>query len=103
MIARIPQTGFVRSPVNEFVKAENQKVVVQVLIESSLGVENIDSIAAVEGVDIIAVGANDLTAEMGCPGQVREPAVIAAFERIAAAANRYGKIDRKSTRLNSSH
>src|SRR3546814_11976941 len=29
---------------------------------------------------------------MGCPGQVREPAVIAAFERIAAAANRYGKI-----------
>src|SRR3546814_2315305 len=25
MIARIPQTGFVRSPVNEFVKAENQK------------------------------------------------------------------------------
>src|SRR3546814_7294456 len=24
MIARIPQTGFVRSPVNEFVKAENQ-------------------------------------------------------------------------------
>src|SRR3546814_13831628 len=92
MIARIPQTGFVRSPVNEFVKAENQKVVVQVLIESSLGVENIDSIAAVEGVDIIAVGANDLTAEMGCPGQVREPAVIAAFERIAAAAHRYGQI-----------
>src|SRR3546814_11646955 len=38
------------------------------------------------------LGANDLTAEMGCPGQVREPAVIAAFERIAAAANRYGKI-----------
>src|SRR3546814_10632782 len=67
-------------------------VICQVLIESSLGVENIDSIAAVEGVDIIAVGANDLTAEMGCPGQVREPAVIAAFERIAAAANRYGKI-----------
>src|SRR3546814_14973616 len=60
MIARIPQTGFVRSPVNEFVKAENQKVVVQVLIESSLGVENIDSIAAVEGVDIIAVGANEI-------------------------------------------
>src|SRR3546814_17677978 len=47
---------------------------------------------AVEGVDIIAVGANDLTAAMGCPGQVREPAVIAAFERIAAAANRYGRI-----------
>src|SRR3546814_20557661 len=64
MIARIPQTGFVRSPVNEFVKAENQKVVVQVLIEPSLGVENIDSIAAVEGVDIIAVGANELTAEL---------------------------------------
>src|SRR3546814_2690268 len=59
MIARIPQTGFVRSPVNEFVKAENQKVVVQVLIESSLGVENIDSIAAVEGVDIIAVGRSE--------------------------------------------
>src|SRR3546814_5672098 len=27
MIARIPQTGLVRSPVNEFVKAEHQKVV----------------------------------------------------------------------------
>src|SRR3546814_8172975 len=29
MIAKIPQTGFVRSPVNEFVTAANQKVVVQ--------------------------------------------------------------------------
>src|SRR3546814_18817566 len=92
MIARIPQTGFVRSPVNEFVKAENQKVVVQVLIESSLGVENIDSIADVDGADIIHIGANDLTAEMGCPDQVRQPAAIVPYVRIAASATSSGTL-----------
>ncbi|WEK02318.1 MAG: aldolase/citrate lyase family protein [Candidatus Sphingomonas phytovorans] len=92
MLARLPQTGFVRTPADEFVTTANRSITVQALIESPLGVENADAIAAVEGIDIVAVGTNDLTAEMGCPGKVRDPAVMQACERVAAAARKHGKV-----------
>ena len=92
MIARLPQTGFARTPVSELVEAANREVVVQALIESVMGVENADAIAAVEGIDIVAVGTNDLTAEMGCPGEVQAPAVVEACAAVARAAARHGKV-----------
>lgn len=92
MIARLPQTGFVRSPAVTLIEAANDEVVVQALIESARGVANADAIAAVEGIDILAVGTNDLTADLGCPGQVRNPAVMEACAAVAAAAARHGKV-----------
>ncbi|MBJ7437469.1 MAG: hypothetical protein JHD35_00390 [Sphingopyxis sp.] len=92
MIARLPQSGFARMPVEAFVEEANAGVVVQALIESSLGIANADAIAATPGVDILAVGTNDLTAEMGCPGRVKDPAVMEACAAVAAAAQRHGKV-----------
>jgi 2-keto-3-deoxy-L-rhamnonate aldolase RhmA len=91
MLARLPRDGYVRIPPHEFVATANREVVVQALIESPEGVENAGAIAAVEGVDMLAVGTNDLTAEMGCPGEVNHPAVMAACARVAEAAARNGK------------
>lgn len=92
VIARLPQTGFVRTPAADLVAAANDGVVVQALIESVKGVANADAIAAAAGIDILAVGTNDLTAEMGCPGEVTDAAVMAACAAVAAAAARHGKI-----------
>jgi 2-keto-3-deoxy-L-rhamnonate aldolase RhmA len=92
MLARLPQTGFVRAPAEDFVALANRTVVVQALIESPKGIENAEAIAAIEGVDIIGVGTNDLTAEMGCPGQARDPAMMDACRHVAEAARRHGKI-----------
>lgn len=92
MIARLPQNGFVKTSAVELVEAANRMTVCQALIESRLGVANANEIAAVEGVDMLAVGANDLTAEMGFPGELRRQEVLQACQTVADAANDHGKI-----------
>jgi 2-keto-3-deoxy-L-rhamnonate aldolase RhmA len=72
--------------------ALDQNVVVQILIETSMGVENSDEIAALDGVDMIAIGANDLTAELGVPGQYDDPRVRHAVETVANACARHNKL-----------
>lgn len=45
-----------------------------VMIETKDAVENVDEIAAVEGVDVLLVGSNDLSIELGVPGGFQTPA-----------------------------
>jgi 2-keto-3-deoxy-L-rhamnonate aldolase RhmA len=92
MIARLPQDGFARLPAAELIAAANARTVVQALIESPLGVGNADAIAAVDGIDMLAIGANDLSAEMGRPGDTRHPAFREACAAVAEAARLHGKV-----------
>jgi 2-keto-3-deoxy-L-rhamnonate aldolase RhmA len=62
------------------------------MIESLEGLENCEAIAAVPGVDVLHVGSNDLLVAMGKPGRFDDPAIIAAQDRVIAAARRSGKI-----------
>ena len=52
-------------------------------IEHAEAVANIDEILAVEGVDIICLGPNDLSGSMGKLGQVDDPEVAAAIDLVA--------------------
>ena len=91
-IGILPHYGYARMPAGELTARANDDVVLQVLIESEKGIANIDEIAAVEGVDIIGIGTNDLTADYGCPGNVRDARIAQACADVAAAARRHGKI-----------
>jgi 2-keto-3-deoxy-L-rhamnonate aldolase RhmA len=91
-IALLPQFGFVRAPAVELTRQSNENVVVQILLETAKGIANADEIAAVEGVDLLAMGMNDLSADLGCPGDLRDPRIAAACSAVAAAAARHGKI-----------
>ena len=91
MLAVVPQYGFRRMPVAELVQRSNEAMTVQIIIESAVGVTNVDAIAAVQGIDLIAVGMNDLSSDLGCPGVTDHPKVLAACARVAAAAARHGK------------
>jgi 2-keto-3-deoxy-L-rhamnonate aldolase RhmA len=55
-------------------------------IESPEGVENIEKTAAVEGVDCLFIGPNDLTQSYGIMGQTQNPIFIDAVKRVIAAA-----------------
>lgn len=63
-----------------------------VMIETAEGLENVEEIAAVEGVDVLLLGANDLSLEMGILGEWEHTAFKTALERMAAAAHKAGKI-----------
>jgi 4-hydroxy-2-oxoheptanedioate aldolase len=56
-------------------------------IEDRQGVENIEEILACDpGIDALIVGRSDLASSLNVPGQVEDPAVIAATHRVITAA-----------------
>ena len=69
----------------------NNNVSVLVQIESQQGVDNLDSIAQVDGVDGIFVGPGDLSAALGYLGQPAHPEVLKVIQHIFARAKAAGK------------
>ncbi|WP_416898584.1 MAG: HpcH/HpaI aldolase family protein [Minwuia sp.] len=61
------------------------------LIETAKGLENVDAIAAVEGVDILHIGHLDLSISLGRPGDMSNPDLQAGIDAIAAAAAKHGR------------
>lgn len=61
-------------------------------IETARGVDNVDEIAAVDGVDMLFVGPYDLSANLGHLGDPDHSDVDGAIARVAAAAGRAGKL-----------
>jgi 4-hydroxy-2-oxoheptanedioate aldolase len=60
------------------------------LVETVLGVENIQAICAVPGIDIIVPAAFDLSTSLGIPGQFEAPEFLDALETIEAEAQAAG-------------
>jgi 4-hydroxy-2-oxoheptanedioate aldolase len=71
--------------------AGSAALVTIVQIESPAAVENVDAIAAVDGVDVLFVGPSDLSHSMGMLGNFEHPDFVAAIQRTAAAASSHGK------------
>jgi 4-hydroxy-2-oxoheptanedioate aldolase len=88
--ARWAQAGR-NGPIPELMKQANEDVVVFALVESVEGVENIDEIVSVPGIDFIAVGPADLSQSLGLPGEINHPNVLSAVEHVLERAKRGGK------------
>ncbi len=69
----------------------NEEGLIIAQIETVAGVENVEAIAAVEGIDVLWIGHNDLTNSMGIPGQFDHPDYLAAVERVLAACRSHNK------------
>jgi len=91
-LATVPQLGMRPTPAATLNPALDDATLVQILIETPAGVANADEIAAVDGVDMLAFGANDFTAELGVPGQYADPRVTGAIAALAGAGQRHGKL-----------
>jgi 2-keto-3-deoxy-L-rhamnonate aldolase RhmA len=67
------------------------RTLVIAMIETRKGLEQVEAIAAVPGVDVLWLGHFDLTNFLGIPGQFSHPQYREAVKRIVAAAERNGK------------
>jgi 2-dehydro-3-deoxyglucarate aldolase/4-hydroxy-2-oxoheptanedioate aldolase len=61
------------------------------MIETKSGLENVDAIAAVPGVDVLWLGHFDMSNFLGIPGQFSHPLFQGAIKKIVGAANKHGK------------
>lgn len=90
-IAQLPAVSYQRLPAAQLNEVCNRNTLVKLLIESPLGITNLPAILAVPGIDLIGIGANDLSAELGVPGEYRHPLMRAALDAALAACRRAGK------------
>ena len=73
------------------IRTIHERTVVIAQIETERGLEHVDRIAAVDGVDVRWVGHFDLSNFLGIPGRFDDPAFGAAMRRVAEVAHRHGK------------
>ena len=86
-----PALGYAALSQPEINKRLDANTLLMVMIETPQAVENIDAIAAVDGIDTLHIGSTDLSTEMGIPGDYKHARMGAAYEAVARAAKAYGK------------
>lgn len=91
-LASVPHSQMAPTPARVLNPLLDALTVLQILVETPAGVSAARSIAAVDGVDMLAVGANDLTAELGVPGDYRHRLLREAVAEIADACREHGKL-----------
>jgi 4-hydroxy-2-oxoheptanedioate aldolase len=87
----LPHVHYRAFPAAELNAALNTATMIIVQIESAAALAAVDDIAAVEGVDILLIGLNDLLADRGIPGEYDNPWVREAYAATIAACRRHGK------------
>ena len=79
------------SEFDSYFRSANDQLVLAVQIESRQALECVESIAAVEGVDVLFMGPLDLSVSLGIPRQLDHPDMRAAKARVVEACRRAGK------------
>lgn len=87
----VAHDDYVLGDVAEKIRSANAEVMVIALIETVAGVNQVEHIAAVDGIDVLWIGHFDLTNSLGIPGEFDHPAYLAAVERVLAACRTNNK------------
>ena len=77
--------------IREYVARANEETMVIVQVENINALERVDEIVAVDGVDIVLVGLNDMLGDMGLAGQYDHPKVHEIYGTVIGACRRHGK------------
>jgi 4-hydroxy-2-oxoheptanedioate aldolase len=91
LVAGLPHFGFRSVPAAEALPALNEATLVMVQCESAASLEATEDIVAIDGIDMVMIGSNDLLADLGLAGQYDHPKLAQAYERVIAACRRRGK------------
>ena len=77
--------------VTEKMRMIHARTLVIAMIETARGLQNVEAIAAVPGIDVLWLGHFDLTNFLAIPGNFSHPRYRDAVKRIVAAADKHGK------------
>ena len=91
MTGVLPQLDFKQQPITDVASTINKNMLIVIMLESPEAIDNVDSIATVDGVDVVLIGTNDLCMEMGIPGDYSNPKVKDAYIKVIETCKKYGK------------
>jgi len=87
----LPQLEYASVPMAEATATLNDNTLVVAMLETPAAIANVEAIAAVDGIDALLIGTNDLCVEMGIPGQLAHEDVARAFDKTISACRNSGK------------
>ncbi len=87
----LPHAAFASLGSDELLEGVNREMLLVAMIETPEAGECADEIAAVEGIDVLLIGTNDLSTGMGIVGQHDHPKVNLVYEQVLAACKKHGK------------
>jgi len=85
------QCDYQGGDVGEKIKRYHERTLVIAQIETERGLDQVEQIAAVDGIDVLWVGHFDLSNFMGIPAQFNDPRFDAAMRKVAQVAKANGK------------
>lgn len=85
------RNGYERLTPLQAVETSNAESIFVLQIESREGVDNAEAIAAVEGVDVLLIGPQDLSVSLGVHGDFSHPTFLEAAQEVVNAAQKHGK------------
>lgn len=88
--SRAADYGLTHSP-SRYMRLANRATLTAALIETRQGIDDLESIMAVPGLDCIALGPNDLGLSIGSDAGMTDPRVRALIEGAQARIRAYGK------------
>jgi 4-hydroxy-2-oxoheptanedioate aldolase len=74
-----------------YINTANNSILSVVIIESKEGLNNLDEILEVEGIDVVYFGAYDLSQALGCPGETKNNKVVKEIKKGVEKVNLMGK------------
>jgi 4-hydroxy-2-oxoheptanedioate aldolase len=87
----VPHLQYRTFPPTEAFAALNDATMVILQFESAQALDNAEAIVAVEGVDIVLVGLNDMLLDLGLSGQYDHPKVREIYGRVIDICRKHGK------------
>ncbi len=84
------RNAYLPKGVAEAVEFGNAETMVVVQIETPGGAEQADAFASVPGVDVLCIGPQDLSINMGVPGKFDDPGFVETIAGVAKAAEKHG-------------
>jgi len=75
---------------SEYMAAADKNILRIIQIETKTGLDNIEEIVSVEDIDVVLIGASDLSASMGYPGNPGAPEVQEAIDHIIDTSKKAG-------------
>jgi 2-keto-3-deoxy-L-rhamnonate aldolase RhmA len=87
----LPQTRYRSLPPDVTYRVVNAVTMLIVMIETRDALEHVEEIAAVDGIDLLLVGTNDLSGELGIPGAYGHEKIRDAYRRTIDACRAAGK------------
>lgn len=77
-----PHTDYVAAAPAEIIEHLNRETMIVIMIETRAAIENLPEILDVPGIDAVMIGPDDLSQDLGIPGDLQNPMLHETYDRI---------------------